>query len=337
MARPRVFVSSTYYDLKHIRSSVEYFVQSLGFESILSEKGEIAFTPNQPLDESCYREAASADLFVLVIGGRYGSEASPKQKKDMFPFFERYDSITKKEYESASGREIPTYILIERGVYSEYQTYLMNKGNENVSYAHVDSVNIFRLIEEILSRPKNNPVHTFDRFADIESWLREQWAGLFRELLHRQSQHQQLLTLTSQVAELKGVSGTLKTYLEALMRGVTPDDSKDLIQSEEKRLEELRKMEKIRGNFVTGWFTDVFGVPFDSFISAMRIATSFKSFVEAAMPGQPERETILETFEQDADFRGEFNEIRDLLGVAPIQPSHSPPGREPRRVRKPSG
>jgi hypothetical protein len=36
MAKPRVFVSSTYYDLKHLRSAIEAFIDSLGYEPILS-------------------------------------------------------------------------------------------------------------------------------------------------------------------------------------------------------------------------------------------------------------------------------------------------------------
>jgi hypothetical protein len=48
MAKPRVFVSSTYYDLKHVRSSLDLFVESLGFEPVLSEKGNIAYSPDSP-------------------------------------------------------------------------------------------------------------------------------------------------------------------------------------------------------------------------------------------------------------------------------------------------
>ena len=59
MANPRVFVSSTYYDLKHVRSSLDIFIETLGYESVLSEKGDIAYSPNMPLDESCYREVTS--------------------------------------------------------------------------------------------------------------------------------------------------------------------------------------------------------------------------------------------------------------------------------------
>ena len=78
MAKPRVFVSSTFYDLKHIRSSLDIFIESLGFEPILSEKGDIAYSPDHPLDESCYREVQTADIFVLIIGCGQSELAGPR-------------------------------------------------------------------------------------------------------------------------------------------------------------------------------------------------------------------------------------------------------------------
>lgn len=321
MARPRVFVSSTYYDLKHVRSSLDLFIESLGYDSVLSEKGDIAYTNDLPLDESCYREAEAADLFVLIIGGRYGSEISTDSKKPSRTFFDRYESITKKEYESAVGRDVPIYIMIENGVHSEYQTFLRNKDNKAINYAHVDSVNIFHLIEEILARPRNNPIRTFERFSDIESWLREQWAGLFRELLNRQSQQQQFAALTTQVAGLKENNETLKKYLEAVMNTVRPADSSELIASEEKRLEEARRQEILKTNHWFEHISRMYGLNFADFVRSARNAKSFEDY--ARLTGKLSsdlgaEESILETLRESAEARRDLNEALHLLGKEPL-------------------
>ncbi|MHB1214623.1 MAG: DUF4062 domain-containing protein [Thiobacillus sp.] len=248
MSKPRVFVSSTYFDLKHVRSSLEAFISNLGFDVTLSEKGKIAYSPDLPLDESCYKEAQASDVFVLLIGGRYGSEASPRTSKTPKDFFERYNSITKKEYVAARDKGVPIYILIEKTVYSEYETYLRNKENKGVIYAHVDSVNVFELVEDIVSQPKNNPIHQFEKHSDIENWLREQWAGLFKDLLQRMQGQEQMSSLQAQVAQLSEINTTLKRYLEAIVETIAPTQSKALIDKEEKRLDEARAERDLLAN-----------------------------------------------------------------------------------------
>ncbi len=42
MAKPRVFISSTYYDLKNVRADLERFIKERGFEPILHERGHVA-------------------------------------------------------------------------------------------------------------------------------------------------------------------------------------------------------------------------------------------------------------------------------------------------------
>src|ERR1041385_7228050 len=167
-----------------------------------------------PLDESCYREVGTADIFLLIIGGRYGSEASGSRSDVHREFYDRYNSVTREEYRAAVERGIPVYVLVEKSVYVEYETYLKNRKNVSVEYAHVESVNVFELIESILMQPRNNPVQQFERYAEIEQWLREQWAGLFRELLQRMQTQAQLASLQAQVTQLAEVNKTLKTYLE---------------------------------------------------------------------------------------------------------------------------
>lgn len=260
MAIPRVFVSSTYYDLKHMRSSLEKFIESLGFEAILSEKGSIAYSPERPLDESCYKEAEASDILVLIMGGRYGSPSSSENKRPEKKFFERYDSITKKEFEAAVAADVPIFIAVDRAVHVEYETFLKNKASETVQYAHVQNVNVFVLLESILNMPKNNPVFTFDKPSEVEDWLRLQWAGLFGEMLRTRTEHSQLASLASQVANLSEVNKTLKVYLEEVVSKVSKDKAAEIISSEDSRLKAAREQLAFRRNPFVRYCEREFGV-----------------------------------------------------------------------------
>ena len=176
MAKPRLFVSSTYYDLKHIRDRLEAFIEGFGYEPVLFESGDIPFRHDVPLDESCYAEIQSCHILILIVGGRYGSPSSgdeAKRKDEVDKKYEFYSSITRKEYVTARERDIPIFIFVEKNVLAEYETYKHNK-TSNISYAHVESINVFHLLDEIIGRERNNFVRGFDRFDDIATWLREQ-------------------------------------------------------------------------------------------------------------------------------------------------------------------
>jgi hypothetical protein len=330
MARPRVFVSSTYYDLKHLRSALEGFIDGLGFEPVLSEKGTIPYVPDLALDESCYREARQADIMVLIIGGRYGSEKSATSDKEASDFYSRYDSITREEFRSAEASGVPLYILIERGVYAEYQTYLKNRESTGVRYAHVDSVNIFRMIQEILALKRNNPLFSFDRYHEIEAWLREQWAGLFQELLQRRSGQEQLTSLSAQVSQLRESNTTLKAYLESLMRHVSPEDSKTVIDAEAKRLDELRRIRVLVDNNFTKFLlerTELDLVQIAEALSqAKTVSSLFKSIrsaIDKSLQLGSEDVTAI-VFDHILQDQPEYalrdiNDARSKLGLAPIK------------------
>ena len=121
MAKPRIFVSSTYIDLKHTRRHIEAFIKQMGYESVLFENGDIPFHFDQPLDISCYGEIETCHMLILIIGGKYGSSSSENEneekdeKKDEKKNNERiafYNSITKKEYLTAREKNIPIFIFI---------------------------------------------------------------------------------------------------------------------------------------------------------------------------------------------------------------------------------
>ena len=262
----------------------------------------------------------NADIFVMVIGGRYGSERSATRTDAVKAFYEQYDSITKEEYRAAPQKDIPIYILVERPVYADYETYLRNRTNETINYAHVDSANVFGLIEEIISQHRNNPVYQFDKASEIEAWLREQWAGYFRELLSRTASQKQISSLVSQVDELKEINRTLRTYLEEIVTTVVPEKSKQLIEGESQRLlgfEHLRQIaDNPMVNFLAEDHRDL------KMISSIRDAgvhsKSFHEFIRALydLPGlSTGRIKQLEKYLELHDYaRKDFAKFRSLVG-----------------------
>jgi len=82
MAKPRIFLSSTFYDLRQIRTDVDVFADNLGYDIIRNKEGDIPYGKDEALEEYCYKEIKSIDILVSVIGGRFGSES----KEGTIPF-----------------------------------------------------------------------------------------------------------------------------------------------------------------------------------------------------------------------------------------------------------
>ena len=239
MAKPRIFVSSTYYDLKHIRTNIEAFIKQMGYEPILFESGDIPFHHDKPLDESCYKEIENSHMQVLIIGGRYGSKISEeiednKEVKEE-EVYKHFNSITKKEYQTAREKGIPIFIFVEKGVYAEYQTFKQNRENTTITYAHVDNVNVFRLLDEIINQRVNNFVKDFEHVEDIQNWLTDQWAGLFADFLTNKSSQLKLKNLSGEISDLKATNSALKEYTEAIMKSIKPDDYTQIIEKEHRK------------------------------------------------------------------------------------------------------
>jgi hypothetical protein len=236
-------------------------------------------------------------------------------------FFQHYDSITKQEYKNAIDSNVPCYILIEANVYTEYFTFLKNSDNTKITYAHVDSVNIFHLIRDILSQPRNNPVFPFERYSDVEGWLREQWAGLFKELLGRLSQQQQISTLASKVTELGEINLTLRRYLEAIISQLSPKESNKLIETENKRLQEVQIDSLFRENDFVQYMKDK-GFKFDEAKEAMLNSDSIKEFSNRLRQISKKEEKVselLRILESSEHARDDLNEARQLLGKKPFR------------------
>lgn len=176
MAKPRVFISSTFYDLKQIRIELDKFLESLGYEPVRNEVGDIPYGKDEELQTYCYKEINNVDILVSILGSRYGSEAITDELSKKY-------SVSQMELKTAIDEHKQVFIFIEKDVLTEYETYLANKNNKDVKYHYVDNPNIYRFIEEIKSYRNNNNIKGFETADDIKNYLREQFAGLFKQFL----------------------------------------------------------------------------------------------------------------------------------------------------------
>lgn len=201
MAAPRVFLSSTFYDLRHVRSDLERFIRDLGYEPVLHERGAVPYGSDEALEEYCYREIGLCDILVAVVGGRFGS----RSRKDE-------DSVSQRELKTALklGRQV--YIFVDKAVLNEYRTWELNKENKETKYHSVDSVRVFEFLADLYQLPQNNSITSFENTIEIALFLKAQWAGLFQRLLT----NAKMLDQAQSFQQLTSTVNTLERLVELL-------------------------------------------------------------------------------------------------------------------------
>lgn len=233
MARPQIFISSTFYDLKVVRDDLARAVKDLGYETIRHEVGSIPYNRSDKLESSCYREVENCDILVCVIGGRYGSGSTVSS-----------GSITQNELRAAYEQGKQVYVFVEKCVLSERAFHKNNRDVPNLVLTHVSDRRVFDFIDEVDQLPTGNPLFPFENTSDIVALLKEQLAGLFQRLLKEQTnarQHQLLDQLKSSIATV----GELAKYLStaADQAGVAV---KDILLTDHPCFAALRRVTKNR-------------------------------------------------------------------------------------------
>lgn len=90
MDKPVVFLSSTIYDFEDLRSSMKYYLDTMGYETQLSEYNDFEKDTSVNSYDACLEAVKKCDYYVLLIGSRRGG---------MYPG--ENISITRKEYRTA--------------------------------------------------------------------------------------------------------------------------------------------------------------------------------------------------------------------------------------------
>lgn len=233
MAKPRVFVSSTYYDLKYVRERLERFISAYCFDPILFESDEVFFNPNISLDESCYKEVENCHMMILIVGGRYGSLASEQKEK----YEKQYISITRKEYETARQKGIPIMVFVEQNVFAEYKTYMANqkKMPDGFKYAFVDDARIF----EFISNLEQGAIKIFSKIDDIEHYFSYQIAGMLLSYLKDLQEKKSDVEIKNAVDEIKVVSQSMQGMINSIAEKILSGEQgkyKDLLRKQNESL-----------------------------------------------------------------------------------------------------
>lgn len=225
--KPRIFISSTFYDLKHIREDLANFVRSYGYEPILFEDGDIGYTPGKTLDSSCYETMKNSDMVILIIGGEYGSPASGEREDG----FKEYISVTRNEFRTAIDSGIPVFAMIDKNVMAEYRMYeanydLIEIEKKKLNFVSTKNVNVLRFIKEVKGVVAL-PVQEFEKNSDIKEFIRKQWSDMFKNYLVSLKDQKENKKIENSVNEMKALIQKMDIMLDSVGKNVLKENSNE--------------------------------------------------------------------------------------------------------------
>jgi len=241
---PKVFLSSTCYDLGMAREQLRAFFLRLGYDPILSEYSDILYDPRTHTHTSCIQEVPNADLVVVLIGSRFGGKVVPEalSNVDLENLINSsFDvtvlkepeklSITQFEVLKAIDASVPVFAFVDDKVMHDHLVYQKNKDLvDKIKFPSIEKPEsakyIFEFINFLQNRNKGNGVISFSKIEDIETHLKKQWGALFQRLLRelREQAHEarKMFTISEQIEDLKtAVISTIgNTQSREVARGV---------------------------------------------------------------------------------------------------------------------
>jgi hypothetical protein len=161
---PCVFISSTCFDLKQVRADLARFIEhDLGYRFLASEFPSFPVDPSLQIIENCRRQVENeADIFVLIVGSRYGSVEKASGK-----------SVTNIEYIAARAKGSPVFAFIASDVQALLPVF---ERNPDADFSTViDSPSLLQFVSELRG---SSGVWTFkfELVQDIIAALRTQLA-----------------------------------------------------------------------------------------------------------------------------------------------------------------
>ena len=174
MGKTRIFVSSTCYDLSQIRKDLKESISALGHIPVMSENKDFPVNPLASTQDNCIEAVKNeADIFILVIGNRYGYKLESGQ------------SITNLEFLTAVQKGIPIYTFTLKSIIHILPLWKKNPTSDFSEY--VDDIKVFEFIEDVRSK-KGLWNFEFESAQDILDILRSQFSILLGDTLKERLQ-----------------------------------------------------------------------------------------------------------------------------------------------------
>ncbi|PZR28085.1 MAG: hypothetical protein DI535_07965 [Citrobacter freundii] len=207
MEKLNIFISSTYYDLSVTRDILHNALSEIGHKPILHENGGVFYSPGDHTHVSCIKQVEEADIFIILIGSRFGGESisdvfshididdlkNKTNYKDYFKEHNKY-SITQCEYLKAMEKGIPIIAFSEKALLEKKHWYEKLKKKGKVDIKQVDffddekenkhAPDIFEFMKFISHRTENNAITPFEKVDDILNYSKEYLSKYFRSVLH---------------------------------------------------------------------------------------------------------------------------------------------------------
>lgn len=171
MAKTRIFVSSTCFDLTQIREDLRKAIIDLGHEVLLSEYPSFPVLPELGTIENCKKNVReNTDIFFLIVGGKRGSLDVQSGKP-----------VTNVEYETAKEHGIDSFVFVNRSVLNLLPVW---ERNPTADFSpSVDDPEVFAFIKNL--QADNRWIFSFEKASEIIEIFKHQLSVFLRELVNR--------------------------------------------------------------------------------------------------------------------------------------------------------
>jgi len=143
---------------------------------------------------------------------------------------EEADSVKKVKTMKVSQAEYETFKNNKNFFYEAINSYDKSK----FKFAHVDSIDVFEFIDEL----QVYPIQTFERFQEIDGYLKNQWAGMFYLYLTDLQNKKKASDILDVVSEIKNTNDMMKQMVNELGKNLlnNGDDYEKIIQHQNQTL-----------------------------------------------------------------------------------------------------